>query len=85
MFDVTGTYEAPFCVGGTMMIVGGLLCCLLHLPSCRVSLAARQAVPERASSSTPESGFEDIDSDVEATRKHENGRTTYDKCDITVD
>jgi hypothetical protein len=29
---VTGNYDAPFHVSGTMLLAGGLLCCVLHLP-----------------------------------------------------
>ena len=31
VFDATQNYDAPFHVSGVMLIVGGLLCCLLHL------------------------------------------------------
>ena len=31
VFDATQNYDAPFHVSGVMLIIGGLLCCLLHL------------------------------------------------------
>lgn len=30
--DVTQNFDAPFHVSGAMLLLGGFLCCLLHLP-----------------------------------------------------
>lgn len=35
VFDATQDYNASFHVGGSMLLMGGLLCCLLHLPTFR--------------------------------------------------
>lgn len=53
--DLTQDFDAPFHVSGAMLLIGGVLCCLLHLPyfqnnmNCKVnemdgnSLAAHDA------------------------------------------
>lgn len=32
VYDLTGDFNASFHVGGLMLSLAGLLCCLLHLP-----------------------------------------------------
>jgi len=53
VYDETQNYDNSFHVGGSMLLTGGLLLCLLHLPSLRNYSAASHTDTESISTELP--------------------------------
>jgi len=79
VYDKTRNYDNSFHVGGAMMLFGGLLLCLLHLPQLRHYSDAASSVPAAPQRGDGTSSWTDV-----KRRRHEITLTVRDNWLLTV-